>query len=422
LATGSGAKAFVREAYVDRRDMFDEPVPKLTMFARRTIQVVVVALGSIALASLPARSDGLVSQDVDANITKTVRSAIFGTAPNEVLSVPVDDRTFDFDDPDGMAAVTQAVEAINGDADRCSADAMRLSAAYSSLLQSVEWSKDKLNNEERQRLDSVKSQLFQSDQPTPAYADYLRYKAALDKARADLAAAGPAQNTAALQEAVSRAQSDFEILGNAAKFRPLDADYRNLTLLSSNAGPHLYAVPGDPAALVEATKFLPALTQLASGNGWTSFTFQFPTSGTSNAWAGSQISLSFDALKVSVVRPWFSDDFFRDDSWRYGSAVSNGAGQGLIGRYVSSLAFVRNIKIAVSSVKTAKKALATAARANQVVRLGPFVLSDRTPADLPFLMYLSARSHTFVDGRIQLLGCVQSNTPSSPSPNSEYTW
>lgn len=388
--------------------------------------VALTAYVALSMVTFSCFASDLLPPTQGPVVVSVLRAQILGVAPGGLLDAPITDALLDFQEAEGHDALIAVTEAVSTDASHCRAGERRLSTSYESLLRTSVWSKDLLIAEDRVRLSELNDSLFQPNgKPTPGYEQYLTLKKTLEDALEDLNRTPASQQTAAQKENVRKSRDNFRILGDVANWGPKDSAYRLLLPRKTNGNQQKYLsiwpLAGAPAARA-LTTFNPPYSAALNDGAWVSVATKLPLGQGAPAWIGTAPTIRFKWIRLAVQRPWFAEAFFADDSWKHATPASDGTGGGLIGQYVTSVIFMKDISIGILAPRQVKKLIKEELMKSQSVSFGPIVLADRSKSGGPYLAIVSDSTKTIQIPNTILVGCATSILPKSSSPNNSYQW
>lgn len=334
------------------------------------------------------------------------------------------------------------------------------------VIQHAQWAKTPLLSPQRQQLTRLQAQLYAADgTPTAGYQRYLGYKKAYDDIAKVYSATPPDQITPDLRQRFQQAEQNLSVLGRRAVYEPAenqytalqnlasykwrDADLQKLQSASSTDGNGVMYMNTTPSTVLNKidslawTTFTVSWDQLQHPSGTPKYGdsisnlpatwWTFPSHGsalgacTLNLGA-ADVSIAFEALLITVQRPWFDPKLLASQAWRWpdGSLlVSTGEQDGNNGEdplYPNSLILVRNITIKGVAVQHCLPALRAAARAGEPITFGPFALAGTLPNWPKMYIAPLLTSTSIIVPFPQLLALGASIVPKAPNPNLDYDW
>jgi len=385
-----------------------------------TAAILLTLIGSVT----PIEAANLVSESAAQIISKKIRFALYGVQDGGFLRTAVNDLLLDFNDDAAAKIFVAFTHAVGNDTQNCEAGEVDLASAYSDILSNATWSKSLMTSSDRVELNAIKNKLFDTNGTAlPEYEVFLKYKKIYDAAKAALDATPPDRRTAAQENAVKKAREDLAELGNSVKFVNTDSRYNALIKVSANSHFEGYRTkwPGQVSSARQSVSFSPPFGELTDENKWTSFAFKDSVDGLPQ-WAGGLLSISFKSARVRVIRTWFAEDLFSDDSWKYSTVVADGHGDGTIGRYVIELIFIKDLSIEVVSPSAARTAIRSGIFSNDRVQFGPFVIANRQANTAPFTAAVNKGAKAIQLNLVQLFGCQSNTLPRAPQPRPDYEW
>jgi hypothetical protein len=138
-------------------------------------------------------------------------------------------------------------------------------------------------------------------------------------------------------------------------------------------------------------------------------------------------TLEFDAVRITVVRPWYDDALWSSQSWRLIPQVTlisdgtTGTNTGSSPAIINSIILVRNVVLAGPAIKACLPIVRSSVKQSQPVDFGPFQIAGTTKTTSIYLAPTLSQT-SIVFSNPQLIGYGVTLLPKTPNPNNDYLW